>query len=394
MMPAHNAAAFIEAAIESVLRQTYGAWELIVVDDGSTDGTAEHLAQPRDPRLSVVSQAAQGESVARNTALSHLRGEFVAFLDADDVWQPEHLQVTTEFLQAHPDLGGVYTDGFYNDGDGRRVTTLAERRRGPFAGDLFEPLVRASDVFGPPGCVVLRREPIVRRGLRFDPAIVIGPDWDFLTSFAETERFGHVDRPTLMYRIHETSISRRTPAAARRHSLALCREKTIRRARFSACSQETRVYVFYDLLVELLPGDQARRASLLRTTEFERLPAAEKARLLRLMSAADLRQDGGRAHRRWLARARSLNPADCATPSWRGVQLQPGRLLRTRSSGEHPAPDVLPHPVLESNCLRFPGKSSLGHGGERAPRPTCHLRRAAFGEALHVGRPNIPDRDG
>jgi hypothetical protein len=188
---------------------------------------------------------------------------------------------------------------------------LAERRRGPFDGDLFEPLVRASDVFGPPGCVVLRREPIVRRGLRFDPAIVIGPDWDFLTSFAETERFGYVDRPTLMYRIHETSISSRTPAAARRHSLALCREKAIRRPRFSACSQETRVYVFYDLLVELLPGDQARRASLLQTTEFERLPAAEKARLLRLMSAADLRQDTADGHTAdLLARARSLNPAD------------------------------------------------------------------------------------
>ena len=311
MMPAHNAAAYIRAAVESVLRQTYPTWELVVVDDGSIDGTVDPLATPLDPRISVVSQAAQGESVARNTALEQLRGEFVAFLDADDAWLPDHLQATVEFLQAHPGVAGVYTDGFYVDGGGRQVASLASRRRGPFEGDLFEPLVRASDVFGPPGCVVLRREPIVLRGLRFDPAIVIGPDWDFLTGFAETESFGYVDRPTLLYRLHETSVSRRTPAAERRLSLARCREKAIGRERFPSCSQPTRVYVFYDLLVELLPGDQARRASLLRTPEFERLPAVEQARLLRLMSAADLRRNAADGHTAaWLSRARSLNPAD------------------------------------------------------------------------------------
>jgi glycosyltransferase involved in cell wall biosynthesis len=337
MMPAHNAAAYVRAAMESVRRQTYADWELIVVDDGSTDATAVHLSAPLDPRIRVLSQAAQGESVARNNALDHLRGEFVAFLDADDEWLPDHLQWTVAFLQAHAGMGGVYTDGFYIDGEGQRVASLASRRRGPFAGDLFEPLVRASDVFGPPGCVVLRREPIERRRLRFDPAIVIGPDWDFLTSYAETETFGYVDRPTLLYRIHDKSVSNRTPAPDRRLSLARCREKSIGRARFSSCRLDTRAYVFYDLLVELLPGDGPRRESILRLPEFERLPAAERGRLLRLMAAADLRRGAVDRHAgEWLLRARALDPRNLRNAVLAAAYaVNPGLcrlLLRLRSS--------------------------------------------------------------
>jgi glycosyltransferase involved in cell wall biosynthesis len=349
MMPAHNAANYIRAAVDSVRRQTYPDWELIVVDDGSTDGTAETLMALDEPRMSLSRQPAQGEATARNTALDQLNGEFVAFLDADDAWLPDHLERTVRRLGEAPAPGGVYTDGFFIDGHGRQGSRLAARRRGPFAGDLFEELIRSSDVFGPPGCVVLRRAPIVRRGLRFDPTITIGPDWDFLTAYAETETFDYIDHPTLLYRLHEGSISSRTHAPERSRSLARCREKAIGRARFAGCGQPTRAYVFYELLVELLPGEQERRTALLHHPEFERLPAAEKARLLRLMATADLRNNAADIRTaEWLTRAKNLNPTDprnavlatafAVSPNVCRLLLLVADNLRTISSRTAPSP--------------------------------------------------------
>ena len=91
MMPAYNAENYIEAAVKSVLAQSYDHWELIVVDDGSTDGTASVVAEFDDPRIKLFKQSNGGESAARNTAIRQMQGEFVAFLDADDMYLPDHL---------------------------------------------------------------------------------------------------------------------------------------------------------------------------------------------------------------------------------------------------------------------------------------------------------------
>jgi glycosyltransferase involved in cell wall biosynthesis len=94
MMPAYNAEAFIAQAIESVLAQTMTDWELIIVDDGSTDGTPAVTDRYQDPGIRVLRQPNGGESIARNTALQHMRGSLVAFLDADDVFLPSTAMAT------------------------------------------------------------------------------------------------------------------------------------------------------------------------------------------------------------------------------------------------------------------------------------------------------------
>ncbi len=91
MMPAYNAERYIRPAMESLLAQTYSRWELIVVNDGSKDATAAIARSFDDPRIRVIDQPNGGEASARNTALRTMRGEFVAFLDADDAYLPEHL---------------------------------------------------------------------------------------------------------------------------------------------------------------------------------------------------------------------------------------------------------------------------------------------------------------
>lgn len=106
--PAYNASEYLHEALDSVLAQTLGDWELVVVDDGSTDRTAAIAEGYGDRRIRLIRQARQGVSAARNRAVRESRGALLAFLDADDRFLPTKLAVQTEFLRDHPTIGSVY----------------------------------------------------------------------------------------------------------------------------------------------------------------------------------------------------------------------------------------------------------------------------------------------
>jgi glycosyltransferase involved in cell wall biosynthesis len=311
MMPAYNAERFIVEAIESVLAQTYPDWELLVVDDGSTDRTAELVSGFDDPRIRMIRQQNGGESVARNTALENTRGEFLAFLDSDDQYLPNHLEETVQYLLQHPDRDAVYTDGYHCDSQGNRLQTLSSRRRGPFEGRIFEEVVRASDVFGPPISVVVRSETVLSNQITFDPQIVIGPDWDFFIRLANVADFGYLDHQTCLYRVHDTNITFQVSGGKRSAYLAVCREKAIKMENFHQLSVKTQYAVFYDLLVNLLQGHPNQQSSITDWPQFQRLPVADQARLLRLMASRAMITGGEHEHiLSWLQNARELAPKD------------------------------------------------------------------------------------
>lgn len=311
MMPAYNAAAYIGVAVESVLAQTYPHWELVLVNDGSTDETAVIAASYQDQRIRLIHQENGGEAAARNTALRHMRGELLAFLDADDLYKPHHLETAVAYLLHHPQHPSVYTDGHYIDQDGHVMQPLSSQRRGPFTGDIFEQVVRASDVFGPPTCTVLDRSIIVANNLSFDTDIVIGPDWDFLTQYAQFAPFGYVDQSTCLYRVHQSNITVQVDLERRALYTARCREKAIQLPRFADCSLATRSAVFYELLVEMLNGYPQRQTAVLTWPQFQDLPTTEQARLLRLMFREGLlRGIEPRYLNNWLQQARQQSPRD------------------------------------------------------------------------------------
>jgi len=109
IMPTYNRADTIGRAIESVRRQTFEEWELIIIDDGSTDGTPS-LLSGADPRIKLIRQENRGCYVARNAGLRESRGRFIAFLDSDDEWLPHFLEITTAFLRASPQDHFVMTE--------------------------------------------------------------------------------------------------------------------------------------------------------------------------------------------------------------------------------------------------------------------------------------------
>src|SRR5690348_11964260 len=115
VIPAYNAATTIRAAVTSTLRQTRPVLEVIVVDDGSADATADVVSAIGDPRVRLISRVNGGPSAARNAGIAAARGEFVAFLDSDDLWLPGYAERATAALSSAANPGFAYTDAYVFD---------------------------------------------------------------------------------------------------------------------------------------------------------------------------------------------------------------------------------------------------------------------------------------
>jgi glycosyltransferase involved in cell wall biosynthesis len=121
VVPAYNSARTVEDTIRSLLRQTFTDFEVIVVDDGSTDHTAEVVARFSDPRLRLIRQPNRGLAGAHNTGIFHARGEYVGFCDADDLWVPEKLELHIEHLKANRNVGISFSGSMLIDEFGRSL---------------------------------------------------------------------------------------------------------------------------------------------------------------------------------------------------------------------------------------------------------------------------------
>lgn len=134
VIPAYDAEQTLAASVRSVLAQTEQDFELVIVDDGSRDGTAEVARSfESDRRVRVVQQENRGLAASRNTGIEQAAGEYVAFLDSDDLWMPTFLEATGAALDADPGAGFAYTDGWALDDVTRRIrrTTVMVRQRPP-----------------------------------------------------------------------------------------------------------------------------------------------------------------------------------------------------------------------------------------------------------------------
>jgi glycosyltransferase involved in cell wall biosynthesis len=164
VIPAFNAGAFIEATLDSVLGQTYARREVIVVDDGSTDDTAGRVAR-YGPAVRCLRQVNAGPCAARNAGVAAAAGEYLAFLDADDVWLPEALATQHAIAAAHPASGLVACDGIAVDGDrviterllwGPLATRLAVEPGGVLTSHLYREMVAQCPITTPGQALIPR----------------------------------------------------------------------------------------------------------------------------------------------------------------------------------------------------------------------------------------------
>lgn len=234
VIPAYNAGATLEATLQSLAVQLGPAFEVIVVDDGSTDDTWERLQQS-DPPVRAIRQSNTGLAGARNRGLAEARGDYIALLDADDLCEPERLAVQLACLQAHPQMVLCCSDFSAFDREGPVSAAHAARYYGAIGaapagihsllpqrstlqlrlgdrteqiavarGQAYEALAHGNFVHPP--TIMFRRTLLDEVG-EFDPTIGSMCDWDWIVRVARVGEIGFIERPLLRYRLSEIQMS-------------------------------------------------------------------------------------------------------------------------------------------------------------------------------------------
>ena len=207
VMPAFNAEAHISEAIDSVCAQSLGAWELVVVDDGSTDATPAIVRGVKDKRVRYLRQENQGVSAARNAGMAVARADVVAFLDADDLLMKDALERHLEVLAARPEAVASYGEAVVIDasgalrGGGRPIFNARP------SGKVLEALL--SQNFVVCGVLAARRSALEAAGT-FNTSLSLFEDWEYWCRVAAVGEFAYLGaEPVLAYRHHPDSAVRR-----------------------------------------------------------------------------------------------------------------------------------------------------------------------------------------
>ncbi|HZI95465.1 MAG TPA: glycosyltransferase [Patescibacteria group bacterium] len=210
IIPAHNAGRFLAEALDSVHAQGFGSFEVVVVDDGSTDDTAD-VARAYGRGVMVVRQPRSGSGRARNRGLEETSGELVAFLDADDAWDDAKWRLQQPVLSSRPAPGLIFSDLIAFE-DGRRSDRTYFQQRG------FDGRCNLSSIFLydmiMTSTVIARRAAIDEVG-RFDESLPIGQDTDLWFRLALRYPIAVVDQPLVRRRVHPGNITKNSRLLAR-----------------------------------------------------------------------------------------------------------------------------------------------------------------------------------
>ncbi len=251
VIPAYNAGKYVGRAIDSVLAQTLAPHEVIVVDDGSTDNTAQVVAQYQS-KVKYIVQENAGASVARNTGIKTADGEWIAFLDADDEWLPQKLHLQTELLDRNPDI--VWTTGNYltcvcsknlqaPSIETAKAIELLDGKE--YSDSFFRAFLKK--VWGCTDSMIIRRDALIEAGM-FRPGQLRGNDFDMWWRIAyRYPKIGYLAEPTAIYHLDiEGSI-------IRKHTDGAISRELIHR-HLELAQQHNRIDDFTPCAVHLLRG--------------------------------------------------------------------------------------------------------------------------------------------
>ncbi|MEM7431054.1 MAG: glycosyltransferase [Pseudomonadota bacterium] len=216
VMPAYNVSQFIEGAINSVLEQSYADFELLIVNDGSTDDTLAICQGFDDSRIRIIDQQNRGLAGARNSGIREARGTYVAFIDSDDLWRTDKLEQHVRHLDTHPDVGVSYSASQFMEEDG----TLMDLFQSPRLDNIDADHVLCRNPVGNGSAPVIRRAALAaietedeRYGtpepVYFDPDFRQSEDIECWTRIAATTnwRFAGLPEPLTQYRLNAGGLS-------------------------------------------------------------------------------------------------------------------------------------------------------------------------------------------
>lgn len=204
IIPTYNRRDLITEAIDSALAQTFTDYEVIVVDDGSTDDTLQQLRRYGD-RIRYQFQDNRGVAAARNAGIRMARGEFVCFLDSDDLWKPEKLAVQIRFAEAHPEYGLIASEQQYFDADGKEMNHSKAAMYRIRNGMVVEHLLFGNWI--PTSTVMLRRECLEAVGGFDEDVGQFGEDWLLWMKVAARYPIYFIPEPLAVYRFHSGQLT-------------------------------------------------------------------------------------------------------------------------------------------------------------------------------------------
>ncbi|MGB3693669.1 MAG: glycosyltransferase [Spirulinaceae cyanobacterium] len=202
IIPAYNAEKTIQLTINSVLQQTWSDFEILVIDDGSNDSTLDKIATIADKRIKVLSQQNRGVSASRNLGISLAKGEYIAFLDADDLWQPNKLKEQLEALKNNPQAAVAYSWTDYIDESG---SFLHPGEHKTLNGNVYQEILVHNFVEN--GSNPLIKKAALQEVGNFDECLAYGEDWELWTRLAAKYNFVVLPCTHILYRMGSNSAS-------------------------------------------------------------------------------------------------------------------------------------------------------------------------------------------
>jgi glycosyltransferase involved in cell wall biosynthesis len=199
IIPAYNAERTILKTIESVQQQTYKDLEIIVINDGSSDRTLEVLATIFDQKLKIYSYKNGGLPTARNRGISRATGDYISFIDADDLWTEDKLEKQLLALQQHPNAGVAYswTTFMVEDPDNPNNISFVPDNQVSFTGNIFPDLLLGNFISN--GSNILTRREAIESVGGFEPTLKSCEDWDYYLRLAAKWDFVLVPKPQILY---------------------------------------------------------------------------------------------------------------------------------------------------------------------------------------------------
>lgn len=202
IIPVYNGEKTIIETINSVIEQTYSNLELIIINDGSTDRTLELINEVKDSRLQVFSYPNGGLSMARNRGITHATGEYISFIDADDLWTSDKLELQIKAFKKSPKAGVAYSWTICVDNGGEHFHRGV---KASFEGNVYKHLLVSNFIAS--GSNVLIRTEAVKSVGEFDITLKSCEDWDYWLRLAPNWNFVVVPKPQIIYRLSLSAMS-------------------------------------------------------------------------------------------------------------------------------------------------------------------------------------------
>lgn len=205
IMPCYNAQKTLAKTLDSIFSQTYTSFKLYCINDGSTDNTQSILDEYQNKfkdRMWVLSQKNKGQTISKNIGIQQSQGEYIAFIDSDDLWDPKKLDIQLSAMRADPEVGLSYTDGYYIDADDIQHEKIGIDPI--LQGQCFKRILMGNAIVA--SSVMIRRSIINKIGL-FDETLTACENWELWTRIASVCPLKALPDPLTYYRRHDANMS-------------------------------------------------------------------------------------------------------------------------------------------------------------------------------------------